>query len=90
MIVEWAAQICMDLAVFFAGLFPEWEIPEFMTSGDGWLGVMAESLYGLGVWVDWGALGICLTAVGGVYVVAGLIKLARAVIAHLPMVGGAG
>lgn len=90
MIAEWFAGLGMDIAIMVAGWFPEWDIPQvFHDMRGGMLGLL-ETYTGLGVWVDWGALGVCLTAVAIAYGLGILIRLVRAALAHLPAVGGSG
>jgi len=89
-ITEWFAEIAMDFAIWIASLFPEWEVPVWMEDTRGAMVTFLESSVGLGVWVDWSALGICLTAVGVAYVAGLTIRLIRAILAHVPQFGGSG
>lgn len=90
MITEALLRAGASFASWILGLFPSWEPPAWATDTTGNLKNVLEWFTGLGVWVDWNALGICIGAVVGTYLVGFLIKLTRAVVAHIPMIGGAG
>lgn len=90
MIAEFFASLGMDIAIWVTTLFPEWEIPSWVTDSRGQLVGMIEAHNGLGVWVDWVVLGLCITATATTYGVVLVIKLVRAVIGHIPQVGGKG
>lgn len=90
MIAEWIASFGMDIAIFIAGLFPEWDIPGWVIDSRGQLVSMIEAQAGLGVWIDWGVLGLCITATVTTYSIAIVIKLVRAAAGHIPQIGGKG
>lgn len=90
MIAEFFASLGMDIAIWVTTLFPEWEIPPWVGDARGQLLAMLQTHNGLGVWVDWGMMGLCITATATTYGVVLTIKLVRAVIAHIPQVGGRG
>jgi hypothetical protein len=89
-IVEWLIFVGASISEWFASLFPVWDPPEFLVTFDDQLNGIMANLSGVGVWADWVYI---LIVVGVVIVVWGfslLIKLARAVAAHIPFFGGAG
>lgn len=90
MIAEFLADLAMNFAIWVAGLFPEWELPPWVHDSRSQLVDMIETYNGLGVWIDWGILGVCITATATTYAVMLGIKLVRAVIAHIPQIGGRG
>lgn len=90
MISEWVAGIAVELVAWIASLFGDFEIPQWAYDSRGVMIDLLQTYSGLGVWVDWQALGICMAAVGGVYAIGVSIKLLRVVVAHIPQFGGAG
>lgn len=90
MISEWFLDTSASFTEWLADLFGEWTPPEFMSDPQGVLGSLLAMFVGLGGWVDWTVLGVCLTAVIAAFVVGFTIKLVRAVVAHVPLFGGAG
>lgn len=91
MIIEWLTGIAMQFGSMLADTFPEWEIPDWMyETRDTLYGILAEGA-NLGIWFPIEALKIALVATAGIYVIGPLIiRLARAVIAHIPQFGGSG
>lgn len=91
MITDWFVSMSFDIAVWFASLFPEWEVPAWMTDARGMtIGLLEQFGTGLGVWIDWGVLGVCMIAVASAYGISFLILLFRRVFAHVPQFGGGG
>lgn len=60
-----------------------------VTSGQGLANIFAL-MGSLGTWVNWMVLGTCVSSVMGLYFVSLLVRVFRAVIGHLPMIGGNG
>lgn len=90
MITEWFVQLSFTVSGWVAGLFPDFEIPQWMLDSRGAMVGFLESMSGLGVWVDWGALALCVGAVAAAYGIGILIKLIRVGISHVPFFGGSG
>lgn len=90
MIVDFFNSIGASFSIWIAGLFPAWDPPAWMTETPGKMHAILQDYQGLGVWIDWIALGICVSVVVGTFVVGSAIRLTRAVVAHIPMVGGGG
>lgn len=90
MIAEFFSDLGMNIAIWITTLFPEWEIPEWVHDSRGTLLGLLQTHSGLGVWVDWGVLGLCITATATTYGVMLLVKLIRAALGHVPQVGGKG
>ena len=76
--------------IWLAGLFPEWEIPEFFAEFDATINSLMGSLHGVAVWADWAYILVVVSSVVFVWGFAFIVKLARAVAAHIPFVGGSG
>lgn len=91
MIIEWL----MWLGVNVFGMTME-QMPRFddvegvVLTASGYLLPLASGLASLGAWIPWGVLGVCMPIVIGTYIICLVIRLARAVVAHVPFVGGAG
>lgn len=90
MISEWFLSMASGFVTFIAGLFGEWTPPTQLTDATGALQAVMGTFVGLGVWVDWGVLGACVTASLAAWAVVVGIKLIRALLAHVPQIGGAG
>lgn len=90
MISEWLIEFASTIATWIAGLFPEWELPAWLSnSRDGVIAFVAGYV-GLGVWINWSVLGWCITACAIAYAAVVAIKLFRAALAHVPQFGGKG
>jgi len=91
MIVEWFISIGVNMSAWFSSLFPDdFEVPPFFAGFDDQLNSVFSNVDGMGVWADWLYI---LAVVGVVILVWGiglLVKLARAIAAHIPFFGGAG
>lgn len=80
----------MGFAAWIVGLFPGFTPAAWMTTLPQQINDILQNFTGLGVWVDWTAVGIAFTATVTAYVVGFGIKLIRAVAAHIPFIGGSG
>lgn len=90
MVTDFILDMFFQFANWVLSLFPEWEIPPFMTSWRQYL-IDALALFdGLGVWFDWTIIGVCLAAVSITYAVTILIRLIRAIVTYVPFIGGGG
>ncbi len=91
MIVEWLLQLSSWWNGLVAGMMPPADLQGFdpATQTEGWAPLMSW-LGGVGYWVNVPALawitGLALIA----YVASLLAKLVRAIISHVPLVGGKG
>lgn len=83
-------QVSAGFLGWLASLFPEYEAPDWLTNPSGAFATLYQTIDGLGYWVDFVALGAIVGTVCTLYAVAFGIKLVRAIIAHVPAVGGAG
>lgn len=90
MITDFLLGIVPAVVGWLAGIFPAWDPPSWMADTPVMLNRLLQDYTGLGVWVDWTALGVCISAVVGVYVVGSVIRLARAVVSYVPEFGGGG
>lgn len=70
--------------------FGPWEPPAQLTDGAAGVNDVLQSFTGMGVWVEWPVLAGCVAVQVGVWLSVLLIKLARAIAAHVPAFGGAG
>lgn len=90
MISQYFITLGVGLVGWMGTLFPGWDPPDWMTGTPQMLLEFLNTFQGLGVWVDWTALGICSSAVIGVYGTGFAIRLTRAIVAHIPFIGGGG
>lgn len=90
MITEWLISLGLGVVTWIATLFPEWEIPEWVTENQQTSVQLLQSYEGLGVWVDWNALGVAIVATTTVYGVGLSVRGIRAALAHIPQFGGGG
>lgn len=75
---------------WIVGLFPEWNPPAWLYEVPAMFSTAFGMVSGLGVWFDWQALGVVVGSVVAAYVIGFLVRLTRAVIAHIPQFGGGG
>lgn len=90
MIVEFFMGLGAAFSEWIAGLFGEWDIPDFLVNLDDMINEILDNLDGVAVWVDWGFILICVLAVIGVWGVGLAVKGVRAIAAHIPFFGGSG
>lgn len=91
MISDWLMVFGTDFGLTFLTTmpsFPQWESLT-ITAGN-YLLPLAAGMASMGVWIPWGVIGICMGIIGPLYTAALVFKLARAVLAHVPLVGGNG
>ncbi|WP_449280968.1 hypothetical protein [Leucobacter sp.] len=90
MISEFFANLAVWFVEWLASVFGEWTPPAAFTEAKTTMAELLAGFASLGVWVNWAVLGVCmLTAIAAWAVVLG-IKLVRAIVAHIPVIGGAG
>lgn len=91
MITEWLLGLGQTVVTWFASLFPPAdEMPDFLRDLDSTISGLLSNLSGIGAWVDWAYIIVIVLAVAGLWLVAFGIKVLRALIAHLPLIGGKG
>lgn len=88
MIIEWFAALGAGFIEWVSHLFDGIQVPSWLTDQHGALVTMLDSFNGLGVWVDWTALGICVGAVLVSWTAAAGIKGLRWFIGLFPTMGG--
>lgn len=90
MITEFFLRLLADFNMFVTGLFPDWELPDWMVdfapAVSGLIGFIADT----GAWIDWTVLIAVTTSVAATFTVVLLIRLIRAIAAHIPFFGGSG
>ena len=91
MITEWLLSLGVILSDWFASLFPsDFEVPAFFTELTAFMDDLFTNAAGLGAWIDFTFIITTVSVVLAVWAIAFGVKIARAVAAHLPLVGGAG
>lgn len=88
MIIEWLVTVAASISAWFASLFPTWA-PGTLDFTDAMI-TLAGAVAGMGVWMPLGVLAVCVGVVCVAWVVMVGIKLVRAIVAHIPGIGGAG
>lgn len=88
MIVEWLASMAAGFVEWISGLLAQIQPPAWITDQHGALVSMLDSFNGLGVWVDWVSLGICIGAVLASWGSALLVKGLRWLVGLIPTMGG--
>lgn len=90
MIVEWLIYISTGFAEWVGGLFPTLDIPGELVNLDDSVNGLFLYGEGMGAFVPWGVVG-SLAAIPLLIWVGGLtIKALRAMLAHIPFIGGRG
>ena len=89
MITDWLLDVAVNIVTWFLGLIPPLDLDPSLTSGEAFQ-VLADLVEGFGVWVSWPVLVVCVGAVAGTWVIGVGAKGIRALIAHVPQVGGSG
>jgi len=89
-IVEWFIKLTTTVAGVVVGLFPDDELPAFMTDAAAQLNKLFTMIDGLGAWAPWTYIGIVFTVVLSVYGVCLAIKVGLRALSHSPVSGGAG
>jgi hypothetical protein len=88
MIIEWLNSIAMGFVGWLGGLMPHWDAPTDSPSGA--FAQIVQVIAGMGVWIPWPVLILCTGIVVAAWLVTLSVMLLRAVIAHVPLFGGAG
>lgn len=90
MIVEFFLGIAQWFVEWIASLFGEWTPPAELLDATSGVSAVLGGIAGMGVWIEWTVLGACVAVQVGVWAVVLGIKLVRALLAHVPLFGGAG
>jgi len=90
MISEWFLNLSSTVWVWFAELFPTWQVPAFLSGIDETVNSFMSNAAGIGAWIDWTFWLVCVGVVISVWVVGLTVKIALRVAAYLPFIGGAG
>ena len=89
MITQVFLNLAKSFLIWLAGCFGSTDL-SVLQSVKASITSFSAQVASFGSWVDWAVLGACITAVTGTWVVSTVIKLIRAVVAHIPAFGGAG
>lgn len=89
MIIEFIMQAAYNVATWFIGLFPVWE-PNQVANAAGQVQGLAQVVGGMSPWVNWLALAGQVVFVLGLYFAFLSLRILRALIGHVPLVGGNG
>jgi hypothetical protein len=88
-ITQFFINLAKSFLIWLAGIFGSADL-SVLQSVKASVTSFSAQVASFGSWVDWAVLGSCITVVTGTWVVASVIKLVRAVVAHIPAIGGAG
>lgn len=90
MIVEWFVMLAGQMWNMVTEGFKPWDEAGVVITADRFLAPMMGGIVATSNWLPWGTLAISLGIVGTLYIVSFTIKLLRAILAHIPFIGGAG
>lgn len=90
MISEWVMEASAAFLEFVAGWFPPVELPLWVQQPFEGVQQVVAVVEGAGTWVDVGFLAGVIGVVLIVYGFGLAVRLGRALIAHIPLVGGGG
>lgn len=90
MIVEWFLGLAAGVVEWMASLINGWSPPGWLVGIDDSISAVTDIASGLGVWVNWGIVGLCTAAVAASWALFGNVKLARVGVSHIPQFGGGG
>jgi len=90
MISKWFLVLAVGIVEWLAGVFGVWDPPRILIDMSDGVADLLPQFASLGVWVDWAVIGACVAASVATWGIVLLIKLIRAVAAHIPAFGGAG
>ncbi len=90
MITEWLISVGVLVGDWFVSLFPADDAPSWWVDFDGLVNTVLSQLNGVSVWVDWGYVIAVVGVVLAVWLASFIVKIVRAIAAHIPLFGGAG
>lgn len=90
MIVELLMQMSGGYTSFIGSMFPPVDVPAWVSNPFFGLSQVVEAAAGWGVWVNIPILLTVAITLFATYGVTALVKLVRAVAAHIPLIGGNG
>lgn len=91
MIVEWFFSLAGGVWGWVTGFMPAISDDSgVIVTAQNFMATLGEGAGLMGAWVPWVTLGLCLATVIPVYLGSMAVRLARAIIGHLPIIGGNG
>lgn len=90
MIIEWLLEISAGFLEWVGTLFPPIDLPDWVANPFFGLQEVVEAAAGWGVWVNVPLMAAAVGVTVAVYGVTATVKLVRALIAHVPVIGGNG
>lgn len=87
MITEWLVGMGGEFGAWVLSILPGIPLIDGWVGGATALGAFAGSL---GVWVDWFGISLLVVQVMTLYFLSLAVRILRAVIGHVPMIGGNG
>lgn len=90
MIIEWLFGLVEGVSGWLAEQMPDDELPDFLVNLDGMVNDVIDNVDGIAVWADWVYILAVVSAVVLFWGLAFVVKIIRALLAHVPLFGGAG
>jgi hypothetical protein len=82
--------LAASFVVWLGGLFPDWEDPQVFNDLSGFLTTLVAAFAGLGIWVPWAVIGLCVGVQVSAWGLSLSGKTVRALASHIPFFGGSG
>jgi len=89
-ITEWFLTLMADFVGMLADAFGPWTPPSELVNATSGANSALANMQGVGVWVNWPVLMGCIATSVAVWGGVLVIKLVRAIAAHVPQFGGGG
>lgn len=91
MIVEWFMSLASTVWGWIAGFFPAISDDQgVIITAQNFFSTIASGAGLLGAWIPWLTVSLCLAVVVPVYLAAMTVRLVRAILGHVPLIGGNG
>lgn len=90
MIIEWLMRVGTGFASWVVSIFPTLDLPEGIVNLDDHITSVLALGAGTGVFIDWTYIGFVAAIPLSVWALGLLVKAVRALVAHIPFVGGKG